>query len=1005
MRKIGAILLVFCMALSFAAIPAFADGEIVIDATADVKTFYDNGMNGGNGNLETLNGDLMLRQCGEWVTYDISELAKGTYSVDVTYKSNANVVWKNVGLDFAVDGGLELRAYLAYTGAWSADAATANAGKIYVSEGAKELKVKNHGMYPINLDVITLTYVGEEDTSEDILIYGQNATSSPDAAKTGAEFYLGVDYWDVATGTASEYTKEDENGNMHLPFTSGSILQTTKLVQHAGDWARYDISDFKAGTYEVTLNRALKVDSKYALKIDGKTALEVTLTKTADEYGVYVDGVVGKIYIAENSEYLTLLNEGSGSVYVDNIKFKYLSAERDSETIPSVSFYGVSVIPGGQGVGYWANSMASGSATLETNNTQAVLRQGGEWVAYDVSDVESGVYTLNLSYTVREDIGFYLDIYVDDVLQAKIKPPKTTNSLGGAPDTIEACNIEITSDSKVLKIRNSSRCVTNICALELGYVGATSDDDYVIRQYGDHASLHDANGVSSYVSGEDLYDVGGKDITGHMEYGIYISDKGDWVRYDIKGLRPGTYEMVYNYASKVASQLKVKIDGELMICDIAPATNPSAYGTYADNSLGNVYIPEGAEYLVLANEGDGTIYSKYFELKLIDEEQTAWPSLAFRASGVIPGGQGVGYYDSASAGTIEMSGSNVTLRATEWLKYDVSELKPGTYSVTTNNAATASVDFSVYVDDALKLLVNTPKTGTSWSNATYEDNYLGSVYIGENTETITVKNTSASANTFLSKVVLDSVSDEDDSVMSINILAGNVLKDEGEIIEGVGFYDAGGESKFEASGNGFVLRQDDWARYDLSEYDLPAGIYTVYASLSTNATSLAGISVEGESTQKITELTGAISSEDEVEVGKIVVGEDTGYFTLSCENGQRFILFSLRIASDVEANTVVKYTSDAEGKVVVDTVTGLESAYVTVSLIRPKTASIGETVYIALYEGNRLASVKMVPVTDGYRYDNTFELTGLNDAYGIKTFIWDSKTQAPVIAEEILAQG
>ena len=116
MKKIGAILLTFCMVMSFTLVPTFAETPepFVIDATADVKTFYDNGMNGGNGSLEIYNENLMLRQCGEWVTYDISTLTAGTYSVDINYKTKgANVVWKTVGLDFAVDGSLEIRSYLA----------------------------------------------------------------------------------------------------------------------------------------------------------------------------------------------------------------------------------------------------------------------------------------------------------------------------------------------------------------------------------------------------------------------------------------------------------------------------------------------------------------------------------------------------------------------------------------------------------------------------------------------------------------------------------------------------------------------------------------------------------------------------------------------------------------------------------------------------------------------------------------------------------------------------
>lgn len=1001
MKKIGAILLVLCMLMSVIAVPSFAETPepVVIDATAEVKSFYDNGMNGGNGSLELLYGKLMLRPCGEWVTYDISALTPGTYSVDMLYRLNGNVSWKSLALDFVVDGILEQRAYISHTGGWKDAAATINTGKIYIPEGAAELKVKNIGIYPVSPETFTLTYVGAEDTTEDILVYGQNVTSSPNAAKTGHEFYLGVDYWDAATGTDTTFTKEDENGNMHLPLTSSKTFETTKLVQHAGDWTRYDISDFKEGTYEVTLNRAQKsASAKYNLKIDGKTALQTTIDKTSDvNYSTYAEVVLGKIYISEDNDYLTLLNEGAGSVYVDYMKFKYISSERDEETIPSKTFNGVNVIPGGQGVGFYGNSVNNGNAALETNNTQAVLRQGGEWLAYDISDLENGTYTLDLSYTVREDMGFYLDIYVDDILQAKIKPPITTNGLGGAPDTIEACNIIVNSDTKVLKIRNSSRCVTNICGLALNYASSDLSGDYAIRQYGDHASLHDADGKYAYISGEDFYDLAGRDITGRMEKGIYISDKSDWVRYDINGLKAGTYRVTYNYASRAASFVKFKVDGNIMLTKALPAT-ADTYGTYADISLGNVYIPEDTEYFVLQNDGDGTIYSNYIEFELISENQTAWPSFGLRASDVIPGGQGVGFNDTSDKGALEYSYSNIALRPKEWLKFDVSNIKPGTYSLSLNNSSTADMDFAIRVDDKLHLKVKTYKTGSSWSDATYEDNYLGDIYIGEDTETITIENVHVSATSYISLVLFDNVSDEDETFASINILATDVLKDEGEIVEGISYYDAGGEGKFEPSGSGIVLRQGDWNRYDLAALGLDEGIYTVYASLSTDAASLAGVSVEGEEAQRLTAITDKTASYDEVEIGKIVVSDSTSYFTVSCEHGQRIILYSLRLVNDVYEDTTVTYTSDAEGNKAVSSLSDLEKVYVTVDVIRPDRASIGETVYVALYSGDKLISVQLDPVTEGYRYTNTFEVSGLDETSTVKTFIWESDEYIPVIS-------
>jgi len=208
---------------------------------------------------------------------------------------------------------------------------------------------------------------------------------------------------------------------------------------------------------------------------------------------------------------------------------------------------------------------------------------------------------------------------------------------------------------------------------------------------------------------------------------------------------------------------------------------------------------------------------------------------------------------------------------------------------------------------------------------------------------------------------------------------------------------------FEHSTAGAVIREGDWVRYDISGFDLAPGVYTVYGNLSNqnNAiTSEIGLSVDNETKVRKTSVAGGTTSADKSLLGMIIVGEDTTSFKVSLSSSNRIILKTLIIERDAEESTSVIYSSDEAGVAIIDSLAGLESAYVTTSLLRPNQATIAETVYVALYDGARLKSVIPVPATTAFEFVNTTEVTGLAECTApvIKTFVWENSSYAPIIS-------
>lgn len=222
------------------------------------------------------------------------------------------------------------------------------------------------------------------------------------------------------------------------------------------------------------------------------------------------------------------------------------------------------------------------------------------------------------------------------------------------------------------------------------------------------------NGPEVYnrVAGEGYYDASGKSIDSYsvVDGSSIIHHVGDWSAYDISFLSGGSYRVRVNVACKAKVSYQVRLDGVVALT--AGQTGASgSYGTYAEYEIGTIYIPAGTQHLYLENVGGGSTYLKTFSLEFLSEENlTLLTSAQIAALDVLPGGEGVGYHDERTSGGKEGfetdGGSTVCLRHNEWVAYDVSKFRAGTYRVRVSISCKGKPDYTFELDDSSTLVVS-----------------------------------------------------------------------------------------------------------------------------------------------------------------------------------------------------------------------------------------------------------------------------------------------------------
>ncbi len=646
MKKLSAILLVLCMMMSMVtAVPTFAEEVTTLTVEAEtselIKGFKDNS-EAETPAIEVIGSTYArIRQGGEWISYDISSLAAGTYSVSVTWRNAYAKTKYDAGLDFIVDGELELRSYTAV--ASTAVEENKLIGSIYVPEGAEELKIKNHGFATVDLDVFTLTFLGVKDTSSKIRIYAQNATSVNDVTGVYSTYALGTDYYDYRCKAydKSKFTVEcdhecavyAEGLGWHYPFENVNVTVEDHVIMHGGNWVRYDISDFKPGYYDLTMHIAgARNTSAATIRIDEETVVsDFALTAVGVEesdkstFGTAYDAELGVIYIPEDATYMYIENKGGIAFkpsYIDFERLNMMVIDKDTECV----------------------SFDAHDEDLEeplVDGDYVIYEPSGEWISYDISSLEAGTYEVEVDYVsevkeARKMRG--LDFVVDGNLELRsYLAQKTTSSKA------EVGKIYLPEGAEELKIKNHGFYQIKVKSVSLKYVGEEDTSENI--------TISAQNATSSYIDGaaksillEDYFDNSCKSeavakkqdqaSTAHLEGGAtcyhfpftntavasgeYVQhNPGEWTRYDISDLKPGTYQVEANmYAidrGEEASVAELRIGdvtSEVIASSVVPIVYDEAAAAYqwSDVTIGLIDISDEDEYLILKCNDDGDYY-------------------------------------------------------------------------------------------------------------------------------------------------------------------------------------------------------------------------------------------------------------------------------------------------------------------------------------------------------------------------------------------------------------
>lgn len=223
-------------------------------------------------------------------------------------------------------------------------------------------------------------------------------------------------------------------------------------------------------------------------------------------------------------------------------------------------------------------------------------------------------------------------------------------------------------------------------------------------------------------------------------------------------------------------------------------------------------------------------------------------TLVIDALSITSNQQGKGFYDNrlnSGSGVLEKGTNNtVCLRnAGEWCKYDISALSGGTYQMKAFYLAKANVYFDVMVDGMFGRKITLTSNTSDW-NAAPKELDAGAIYIAPGSKTLTVKNSSKSAATFLQKIILTKINNANVTEGKLTFYGDNAatkikaLKADGATADEVDylFYDKANLPSTNYSvflGTKAIHNAGDWTEYDVSA--VPAGNYkvTVNAALGS----------------------------------------------------------------------------------------------------------------------------------------------------------------------------
>ena len=402
-----------------------------------------------------------------------------------------------------------------------------------------------------------------------------------------------------------------------------------------------------------------------------------------------------------------------------------VSAENQISVISAIN-----VADGGQGVGYYDTST---SGALETTSDAVILRSG-EWVLYDVSHLEEGIYTL--SVTAANQYATTINIHMDSKAQFLKCNILATQGYSDYQNTTLG-KIVIKKDTKNIKL-------SNLTSGKEMYLKSLNFEKISNKTYFTDTEILGKDTVSD-VEGEGFHDENGSDFysSSVTSGGSFILHYKDWAAYKTSDIKPGAYEVYANYSAQNDVAIEILTDNRLQIqADLA---STGSYRDFAEAKIGTLHIGDADKLIVRSSKT--SFYLK--SLKLVYKSDSKLEKVnIINGSDIISNVDGEGFYDNQNleinqGGVLEVSGTSAVLRKDEWVIYDISGYESGTYGIyasVSNKDGNATLVIETDNEDRLSV-----RSAKKASYSDYEEIYFGNIEISEKTTKLKLTNTSAPA--------------------------------------------------------------------------------------------------------------------------------------------------------------------------------------------------------------------------------------------------------------------
>ena len=506
-------------------------------------------------------------------------------------------------------------------------------------------------------------------------------------------------------------------------------------------------------------------------------------------------------------------------------------------------------------------SATSASGSELSYTSKVVALECGSSAVYDMSGVEKGIYDITFNYSTQDsDTGLYLAVYLGDRLATKINIKNTESTANYADISAGTFAISPDSDLKVL-------CTSYVNkSIYLGTITLTPSSEtsanYNFRQYADNAtytvaedgSVSIANNID-YSDSNAFPDGNGVTLNDGNMYRERTQHANDWTRYDIKGMKSGTYNVTFYARLRTNTYLYFYIDEEWTSStaqvefNSANGNNGGSSYTLCANTI-SLTIPSGAEYLYVKSVSRAS-YVNYYDFEFLTDAVAISAVSAQIAK-------------DASNADLDLTGDNLILNPGSYAEYDLSGLEPGIYDLSLNYSTKDTATgfyYDIYMGNSL---VNKLKLTNTGGHTAFSDISAGSVEVksGEN-----LKITSTSYNGERTTLASITLTPNSEGTISYDFVqyADNVTL---TVADGVASpaldidYEDAGDKTFSSATSGYDSDENgtddgrrrvqstvgDWTRYNIE--GIKSGIYNVTITATVRKASQLLFFISGDSVKK-----------------------------------------------------------------------------------------------------------------------------------------------------------